>query len=157
DDRARVRRRGDCVWRRTRTAQRGVAAAAHHREEQRPMAMTSRQRTEGAPLRRRLGLWSITVSGVGVVLGAGVYVLVGEASATAGDATWIAFLIAAALAALTGLAFAELSAMFPEAGASAAYAREAFGPRVGFITGWLDVSVNVIGAAAVGLGFGGYL
>jgi basic amino acid/polyamine antiporter, APA family len=121
------------------------------------MTITGLQRMNGPRLQRRLGLWSITLSGVGIVLGAGIYVLVGEASAEAGNSTWIAFLVAAALAGLTGLAFAELSAMFPEAGASAIYASKAFGERIGFLTGWLDVSVNVIGAAAVALGFGGYL
>ncbi len=107
-------------------------------------------------LRRTLGLWPVTISGVGIVLGAGIYVLVGEASADAGSATWVAFLAAAVLAAVTGFTFAELAGMFPEAGASAAYAEEAFGPRTGFITGWLDVTVNVVGAGAVALGFGGY-
>jgi APA family basic amino acid/polyamine antiporter len=112
----------------------------------------------GAPtgLRRSLGLWPVTISGVGIILGAGIYVLVGEAAADAGGATWAAFLIAGLLAAFTGLSFAELSGMFPEAGGSAAYAEEAFGPRVGFLTGWLDVAVNVIGAAAVAIGLGGY-
>lgn len=107
-------------------------------------------------LRRALGLWSVTVSGIGIVLGAGIYVLVGEAAADAGSATWVAFLAAAVLAAVTAFSFAELAGMFPEAGASAAYAEEAFGARTGFITGWLDVTVNVVGAAAVSLGFGGY-
>ena len=112
----------------------------------------------GAPtrLRRTLGLWPVTISGVGIILGAGIYVLVGEASADAGGATWAAFLIAGLLAAFTGLSFAELSGMFPEAGGSAAYAEEAFGSRTAFITGWLDVAVNIIGAAAVALGLGGY-
>lgn len=107
-------------------------------------------------LRRALGLWPVTISGIGIVLGAGIYVLVGEASADAGSATWVAFLAAAILAAVTGFTFAELAGMFPEAGASAAYAEEAFGSRTGFITGWLDVIVNVVGAGAVALGFGGY-
>lgn len=107
-------------------------------------------------LRRTLGLWSVTISGIGIVLGAGIYVLVGEAAADAGSATWVAFLAAAVLAAVTAFTFAELAGMFPEAGASAVYAEEAFGARTGFITGWLDVTVNVVGAAAVALGFGGY-
>lgn len=107
-------------------------------------------------LRRALGFWAVTLSGIGIILGAGIYVLVGEAAADAGSATWVAFLLGAALAAVTGLTFAELAGMFPEAGASAAYAEEAFGPRAGFVTGWLDVTVNVVGAAAVALGFGGY-
>lgn len=108
-------------------------------------------------LRRALGLWPVTVSGVGIVLGAGIYVLVGEAATDAGSATWVAFLLGAALAAVTGLTFAELAGMIPEAGASAAYAEEAFGPRIGFVTGWLDVTTNVVGAGAVALGFGGYV
>ncbi len=107
-------------------------------------------------LRRTLGLWPVTLSGIGIVLGAGIYVLVGEASGDAGGATWIAFLLAGGLAVLTGLSFAELAAMIPEAGGSAAYSEEAFGPHVGFVTGWLDIAVNVIGAAAVALGFAGY-
>jgi APA family basic amino acid/polyamine antiporter len=47
--------------------------------------------------------------------------------------------------------------MFPEAGASSTYAREAFGVQVGFVTGWMDITVSVIGAAAVAIGFGGYV
>ncbi len=112
--------------------------------------------SDGPRLRRALGLWSVTLSGVGIILGAGIYVLVGEAAEDAGNATWVAFLVAAALAGVTGFAFAELSSMFPEAGASAAYAEEAFGARVGFVTGWLGIAANVIGAGAVALGFGGY-
>ncbi len=46
--------------------------------------------------------------------------------------------------------------MLPEAGASAAYATEAFGRRTGFITGWLLITISVGGAGAVALGFGGY-
>jgi amino acid transporter len=96
------------------------------------------------------------MSGIGIILGAGIYVLVGVAAGEAGNGVWIAFAIAAIIAAPTGLAFAELAAMFPEAGASAAYAREALGVRFGFITGWLDLAVSVIGAAAVAIGFGRY-
>ncbi|TAK76607.1 MAG: amino acid permease [Dehalococcoidia bacterium] len=107
-------------------------------------------------LRRALGLWSVTTSGIGIVLGAGIYVLVGEAAADAGGATWVAFLAAALLAGVTAFTFAELAGMFPEAGASAVYAEEAFGARAGFVTGWLDVTVNVVGAGAVALGLGGY-
>jgi basic amino acid/polyamine antiporter, APA family len=107
-------------------------------------------------LRRRLGLFAVSMSGVGIILGAGIYVLVGEAAGQAGNAVWLAFVIAAVVAAPTGLAFAELAAMFPDAGASASYAREALGVRFGFITGWLDLAVSIVGAAAVAIGFGSY-
>lgn len=108
-------------------------------------------------LERRLGPVAVSLSGIGIILGAGIYVLVGEAAGEAGNGVWLSFVIGAAVAAPTGLAFAELAAMFPEAGAAATYTREAFGVRTAFLTGWLDIAVSTIGAAAVALGFGGYL
>ena len=110
-----------------------------------------------ARLHRTVGLFGASVSGIAIVLGAGIYVLVGEAAGLSGNAVWAAFVVAAVLAAGTGLSYAELSSMFPEAGAAAAYAKEAFGARVAFVTGWMDVSVNAIAAPAVALGFGRYL
>jgi APA family basic amino acid/polyamine antiporter len=108
-------------------------------------------------LRRRVGLLGASASGVAIVLGAGIYVLVGDAAGIAGNGAWIAFAIGALLAAGTGLSYAELTAALPEAGAAATYADEAFGRHTAFVTGWLDVAVNAIGAPAVALGFGHYL
>lgn len=108
-------------------------------------------------LHRTVGLFGATVSGIAIVLGAGIYVLVGEAAGLSGNAVWMSFVVASLLAAGTGLSYAELTSMFPEAGAAAAYAKEAFGARVAFVTGWMDVLVNAIGAPAVALGFGSYL
>lgn len=107
-------------------------------------------------LRRTVGPWGASLSGIGIVLGAGVYVLIGEAAGEVGNAVWAAFLLGALLAAATGLSYAELTSMIPESGAAASFAEEAFGPRVGFVTGWMDVAVNVIAVPAVALGFGGY-
>lgn len=108
-------------------------------------------------LHRHVGFFGAAISGVAIVLGAGIYVLVGEAAGIAGNAVWASFVVAAILAAGTGLSYAELTSMFPEAGAAAAYAKEAFGARVAFVTGWMDVAVNAIAAPAVALGFGSYL
>lgn len=110
-----------------------------------------------SPLDRRLGLWSTTLSGVGIILGAGIYVIVGAAARDAGSAVWLSLLLAAALAGLTGLAYAELASMFPFAGASPVYVQEAFGRRAGFVLGWLRLSVSVFTAATVAVGFGGYV
>ncbi len=107
-------------------------------------------------LRRRVGLVGATASGVGIILGAGIYVLVGEAAGIAGNGVWIAFLLGGLLVAGTSLSYAELASMLPESGAASAYAREAFGRRVGFITGWMDVVENAIAAPAVALGFASY-
>ena len=108
-------------------------------------------------LRRELGLTRVTLAGVGVILGAGIYVLIGEAASEAGTLVWLSFILAAVVTTLTGLSYAELASMFPRAGAGYEYTRQAFGIHVGFVTGWLTITAEVIGAAAVALGFGQYL
>jgi len=107
-------------------------------------------------LHRTVGPLGASLSGIGIVLGAGIYVLIGEAAGEVGNGAWMAFLLGAMLAAATGLSYAELSSTIPEAGAAAAYAEESFGPRTGFVTGWLDILVNCVAAPAVAIGFAGY-
>ena len=108
-------------------------------------------------LRRTLGLWQVTVSGVGVILGAGVYALVGPASARAGGALWLSFLIAALTAGLTAYSYARLARRRPKDSPEFQYTALAFGPRVGFVAGWLMLAADLLAAGAVALGFGGYL
>ena len=74
-------------------------------------------------LRRELGLAGVTASGIGIILGAGIYALLGEATGLAGNAVWLSFGIAAVMAACTALSYAELSSMFPQSGRDYAYAR----------------------------------
>jgi amino acid transporter len=71
-------------------------------------------RTPPGALRRTLGLWQVTVSGVGVILGAGVYALVGPASARAGGGLWLSFVIAALAASLTAYSYARLARRRPK-------------------------------------------
>lgn len=111
----------------------------------------------GPTLRRTLGLLETTVGGVGIILGAGIYALVGEAAGKAGDALWVSFLMAAVMAAVIGLSYAELASAYPRAGADYEYSLQALGPRVSFVVGWLIVIANLVAAAAVSLGFGSYL
>jgi APA family basic amino acid/polyamine antiporter len=108
-------------------------------------------------LRRSLGLLETTVGGVGIILGAGIYVLVGEVAGKSGNAVWISFVMAGAMAAIIGLSYAELASAFPRAGADYEYTRRALGPRPAFVVGWLIVIGNLVAAAAVALGFGKYL
>lgn len=108
-------------------------------------------------LRRALGLWHVSVAGIGVILGAGVYALIGPAAAQAGSALWLAFVIAGAAAALTAYAYARLGAMRPLASPEFQYTTLAFGPRAGFVAGWLMLVGDVAAAGSVALGFGGYL
>lgn len=108
-------------------------------------------------LKQSLRLWQLVASGVGIVVGAGIYVLVGQAAADAGGLLWVSFLVAGALAALTGLSYAELASLFPRAGAEYEFARQAFGEFVGFMAGWMMIGALLVGAAAVAVGFAHYV
>ncbi len=110
----------------------------------------------GNSLRRDLGLPAVTLSGIGIILGAGIYALLGEAAGMAGNAVWLTFAIAAVIAAFSALSYAELSSMFPRAGAEFEYVSNAFGKRLAFVVGWLIILSGILGAATVSLGFAGY-
>lgn len=108
------------------------------------------------PLRRELGLVAVTLSGVGIILGAGIYALLGEATALAGNAVWMTFAISALIAGFTALSYAELSSMYPRASAEYEYVSNAIGRKVAFVIGWLIILSGIFGVATVSLGFGGY-
>jgi len=108
-------------------------------------------------LKRGMGLFHLTMYGVGLILGAGIYVLIGEAAGLAGDAVWIAFVLGAIVALFAGLSYAELSSIFPKAAAEYTFVKNAFKNNFfAFIIGWLTVITSMITAATVALGFGGY-
>ena len=108
-------------------------------------------------LRRTLGLGQVSLAGIGVILGAGVYALIAPAAGHAGDALWLAFLLAGVTAGLTAYAYARLGSMQPKASPEFQYTSLAFGPRIGFFAGWLMLAADIFAAAAVAVGFGGYV
>jgi APA family basic amino acid/polyamine antiporter len=96
--------------------------------------------------------------GVGLILGAGIYVLIGEAAGFAGNALWISFILGAVVAAFAGLSYSELTALFPRAAAEYVFVKEGFrSDFIGFMVGWLTILTSIIVAATVALGFGGYM
>ena len=107
-------------------------------------------------LRRDLNLFQATAAGVGIILGAGIYALIGIAAGEAGNAVWLSFFFAALVAAFTGLSYAELSSMFPKDAGEYLYTEHAFGKRIAFVVGFLVIIAGVVSAAAVALGFAGY-
>lgn len=116
--------------------------------------MGTAQRTR---LRKEIGLFSATLYGVGIIVGAGIYVLLGIGAGIAGNAVWISFVIAALLAFCTGFSYAELSSMYPKDAAEYVYTKKAFGRKwFSFMVEWLMVTVGVISAATVALGFANY-
>lgn len=108
-------------------------------------------------LRRHLGLFQTTMYGVGLILGAGIYALIGSATGEAGNSVWVSFILAAMAAVFTGLSYAELSSMYPKAAAEYSYTKNAFKNNfVAFLVGWLTLFVAIISASTIALGFGGY-
>jgi APA family basic amino acid/polyamine antiporter len=111
-----------------------------------------------AKLKRELTLTTATIMGIAVIVGAGIYSLIGAATAVAGSGVWLSFLIAAIVALFTGLSYAELASMFPQAGSSYLYVMKGFNNKLlGFSAGWLILFETVIGAAAIAMAFGNYL
>ncbi|MDD5317658.1 MAG: APC family permease [Candidatus ainarchaeum sp.] len=110
------------------------------------------------PLKRQLSLVSTTLYGIGIILGAGVYALIGTGAAFAGNMLWLAFLLASLIAVFTALSYAELSSMFAREAAEYVYTRRAFGREaLAFLVGLALVMAGVVSAALVALAFGGYL
>lgn len=110
-----------------------------------------------ARLRRVLGLPRLTASAIGLIVGAGIYVLLGPVTAEAGAIVWLAFVLAALLSLLTGLSYAELSTMYPRAGGEFEFSRHAFPSPIAFVVGWMAASALMVAAGAVALGFSRYL
>jgi amino acid transporter len=114
--------------------------------------------SEPAQLKRVLSLPAITFYGLGTILGAGIYVLVGKVAASAGMYAPVAFLVAGALSALTGLSYAELAARLPRSAGEALYVQQGLGRReLALIVGWLIVLTGVVSSATIANGFVGYL
>jgi amino acid transporter len=98
---------------------------------------------EGTALKRALTTPLLYFFILGDVLGAGVYVLIGQVAADAGGAVWVPLVVALLLALLTAASYAELATKYPRAGGASHYTTRAFGPFAGFVAGfcsWLPVS-----------------
>ncbi len=92
---------------------------------------------EKSDLKRDLSLVEITLTGIGNILGAGIYVLMGKAAGLAGNFVWFSFLFAGVTAALSAFSYMELSSMYPRAGAEYEFVKRAFGERTGLLPGSL--------------------
>ena len=97
---------------------------------------------------RAIGRWSLTAAIVNGVIGSGIFGLPSAVAALTGAWSPLAVLIAGAWAFLVLLCFAEVGSRFDQAGGPYLYAREAFGPIVGFQVGWLLIANRLLGCAA---------
>ncbi len=107
---------------------------------------------------RKVNLPLLTFYGIGTILGAGIYVLIGKVAGYAGMQTPIAFLVAAILAGLTAFSYAELSVRFPKSAGEAIYIEEAFKLRaLSILVGVLIVSIGITSTATLLNGLTGYI
>jgi basic amino acid/polyamine antiporter, APA family len=109
-------------------------------------------------LRRSLTLTHATLYGLGVTIGAGIYVLIGAVAARSGMHAPLAFVIAALLMGTSAASFAELGSRMPVCAGEAAYARAAFASEwISLVVGLLVVGIAIVSAAAISVGSAGYI
>ena len=109
-------------------------------------------------LRRSLSLFHATMYGIGLILGAGIYVIIGDAAEVAGNLLWISFIISSFLAICTAFSYAELSSIFPKSAAEYIYIKNSFGKLyLSIFVGCLTIFVSITSASAVAIGFSNYL
>lgn len=107
---------------------------------------------------RKLGLLDITFIGVGAVIGAGIFVITGQAAATmAGPAIILSFLLAAVMIGITALIYAELSSAYPVAGSAYSFTFASLGEVFAWFVGWNLLLEYGVATAAVATGWSGYL
>ena len=116
------------------------------------------QETGEHSLRRALGALNLVTLGIGAIIGAGIFVITGQAAAQfAGPAILISFVLAGIACAFAGLCYAEFASMIPIAGSAYTYSYATLGELVAWIIGWDLVLEYAFGAATVAVGWSGHL
>ncbi|MGO9056711.1 MAG: amino acid permease [Candidatus Binataceae bacterium] len=109
-------------------------------------------------LKRALGALDLTALGIGAIIGAGIFVLTGVAAARlAGPGVTLSFVVSGFACAMAALCYAEFAAMIPVAGSAYSYSYATMGELVGWIIGWDLILEYAVAAAAVAVGWSGYL
>lgn len=95
--------------------------------------------------------------GVGGIVGAGIYAIIGQAAALSGNLLWLSFIVAAVVALLTGLSYAEFVSRYPDAGGSFEYIKQGLGEKTALFMSVFMVLTGVAAAAAIAISFSEYL
>ena len=108
-------------------------------------------------LKRVLNFYVLTFYGLGTILGAGIYALIGEVGKIANQYTPVAFLVAAVIATFTAISYSELCSRYPYTAGSALYIQKAFHKKwLSGVMGWLIVLTGLVSAATLSHGFYNY-
>ncbi len=111
-----------------------------------------------ATLKRTLTAKHLILLGVGAVIGAGIFVLTGQAAANhAGPAVMLSFVLAGFACALAGLCYAEFAAMMPVSGSAYSYSYATLGEGMAWFIGWCLVLEYLFASASVAVGWSAYL
>src|SRR6516164_2339848 len=110
------------------------------------------------PLKRTLSAMSLVALGIGNIIGAGIFVLTGQAAAAhAGTAIGLSFMISAIACGFAGLCYAEMASTVPISGSAYTYAYATMGELIAWIIGWDLLLEYALGAATVSIGWSGYV
>ncbi len=112
------------------------------------------RRSNGVTLSRELDLFTVTMIGVGGMIGAGIFVLTGIAAGVAGPALVLVFLLNGLVTSLTAMSYAELGSVFPGAGGGYIFIKEALGGSAGFLAGWMSWFAQAVAGSLYALAFG---
>jgi amino acid transporter/nucleotide-binding universal stress UspA family protein len=105
-------------------------------------------------LSRDLGLFTVTMIGVGGMIGAGIFALTGIAAGVAGPALVLAFFLNGIVTLFTAMVYAELGSAFPEAGGGYLWVKEGLGGAQGFLAGWMSWFAHAVAGSLYALAFG---
>src|SRR5579872_5661307 len=109
-------------------------------------------------LKRTLGPVSITLLGIGAIVGTGIFVLTGVAAAKyAGPGLILSFIVAGIVSGLAAICYAEFASTVPISGSAYTYSYATLGELIAWIIGWDLILEYAVGAAAVAIGWSGYL
>jgi amino acid transporter/nucleotide-binding universal stress UspA family protein len=119
-----------------------------------PRSIVNHKGVEEVTLSRDLDMFTITMIGVGGMIGAGIFVLTGIAAGVAGPGLILAFFLNGFVTTLTALSYAELGSAHPGAGGGYSWVREALGAIMGFLSGWMSWFAQIVGGSLYALAFG---
>ena len=108
-------------------------------------------------LKRQLGAFSLTMLGIGAIIGTGIFVLTAVAANKAGPGMMYSFVIAGFVCALTALIYSEIASMVPVAGSAYTYSYAVLGEIIAWSVGWALILEYAVAAGAVAVGWSGYI
>jgi basic amino acid/polyamine antiporter, APA family len=108
-------------------------------------------------LKRQLGAFDLTMLGIGAIIGTGIFVLTSVAAEKAGPGMMFSFVLARFVCALTALVYSEIAAIIPVAGSAYTYSYAVFGELTAWMVGWALILEYAVAAAAVAVGWSGYI